>query len=359
MKIIVNYIGINLLKGISLVAVLLLGVDLFFYLINELRFVGTGDYNLFAAIEFIVLTIPRKLYILSPWAALIGSLLVLGSMAKNSELVAMRTAGISVNRIALFGSYYVLGFTMLVFLGGELLAPKIELFAQKRKTLALSQGKTIYTSYGTWIRTGNKFIHVARIKDRNSLHNVTIYELDQNLQLKQSRFAQTAEVINLDDVGNSSWNLKNVTITDFTNGIKLTKLANKKEQNLLDLNILQTANVKHLERLSIKNLITVIRDRLANNLTVIDYKIAFWKKIIQPFSILIMSYLAVPFVLGPLRSSSRGLRLLVGVGLGFVFHLLNALFCPLVTVINFPPSIAVILPPMVFLLLGVYLAVKA
>ena len=72
-----------------------------------------------------------------------------------------------------------------------------------------------------------------------------------------------------------------------------------------------------------------------------------------------MSYLAVPFVLGPLRSCSKGLRLLVGIIVGFLFHLLNALFCPLVTVIDVPPSMAVMLPPIVFLCLSVYLAARA
>lgn len=365
MRIIANYLGINLLKGIFLVAILLLGIDLFFYFINELRFVGTGDYNLLAAVQFIILTIPRKLYIMSPWAALIGSLLVFGSMAKNCELVAMRTAGISPNKIALLSGYYVLLFTVLVFLSGELFAPKIELFAQKRKTLALSRGKAIYTNYGTWIRNGNKFIHVGNIKDHNTLQNITIYELDQSLKLKQASFAKSAELIKIDGSTDSVWDLKNVIITDFgsrikkgSGGVKLSKMLNKQEQNLLDLNILQTANIKHLERLSIKHLATIIQDRLANNLTVIDHKVAFWKKIIQPFSILVMSYLAVPFVLGPLRSCSRGLRLVVGVVLGFIFYLLNALFCPLVSVANFPPSIAIMLPPMIFLALALYLAVR-
>lgn len=363
MKIIAKYIGINILKGICLAAVLLLGVDLLFYFINELRFIGTGDYNLLAAIEFIVLTVPRKLYIMAPWSALIGSLLVLGAMAKNCELVAMRAAGISANKIAWFVSYYVLFFTIIVFLSGELLAPKIELFAQKRKTLALSQGKAMYTSYGTWMRTNNKFIHIAHIKNHNILSKVTIYELDQNFKLKRTKFAETAKLID-----NNIWELQNVLITDLPDNtsrrgspgvIILNKESSQIESNLVDLNILQVTGIKHLERLSIVTLAKVIKDRLANNLTVLDYKVAFWKKIVQPFSILIMSYLAVPFVLGPLRSCSKGLRLLVGIIIGFLFHLLNALFCPLVAVIDVPPSMAVMLPPIFFLCLSVYLAARA
>lgn len=361
MKIIINYIGINLLKGILLVAILLLGIDLLFYFINELRFIGTGDYNLLAAIEFVILTIPRKLYIISPWAALIGSLVVLGTMANNCELVAMRSVGISANKIAIFGSYYVFLFTIVVFLAGELLAPKIELLAQKRKTLAMSRGQAMYTSYGTWVRTGNRFIHIANIRTNKILNKVTIYNLDENFQLKQIKFAETAQLIK-----DNTWELKNIFITIFpelvdntNNTIKLEKINTQIENNLVDVSILQVTNIKHLERLSIITLAKVIKDRVINNLAVVEYKIAFWKKIIQPFSILIMSYLAVPFVLGPLRSCSRGLRLLVGIIVGFLFHLLNALFCPLVTVVNIPPSLAVIVPPMVFLCLSIYLAVRA
>lgn len=368
MQIITNYIGINLLKGILIVVFLLLGIDLFFYFIDELRFVGTGNYNLLAACEFVILTIPRKLYTMSPWAALIGSLLVFGSMAQNCELLFMRTIGISANKIALYGVCYILFFTLIVFIFGELLAPKIELFAQTRKTLALSQGNAVYTSHGIWVKTQNKFIHISTIQDHNILQGITIYELDKDLKLKTSSFAQTAKLITEDKANlNNIWELNNIIVTDFSdvinsknnNTIKLFKLANKQEHNLLDLNILRTANIKHLERLSIKNLVAIIKDRMANNLGIIDYEVAFWKKIVQPFSILIMSYLAVPFVLGPLRSCARGARLLVGVVLGASFYLLNALLCPLTTVINFPPSIAVMLPPIIFLSLAICLAGRA
>jgi lipopolysaccharide export system permease protein len=369
---IINYLGWNLLKGILLVALLLLGIDLFFYFINELRFVGTGDYNFVAVCEFVLLTIPRKIYLISPWAALLGSLLVLGSMAKNNELLFIRTIGVSVNKIALYGGYYIMIFTVSVFIFGELLAPKIEAIAQQRKTLALSKGKAVSTANGMWVRAKNKFIHITKVKDPHTLTDVTVFDLDENLKLKTSSFASVARLSKNSQSDNQTWELQDVIITDFSrvininnnelanqnNRISSEKLATKTETNLLDLNILKVAGVKHLERLSIKNLLLTIKDRLANNLTVIEYQIAFWKKIVQPFSILIMSYLAVPFVMGPLRSCSRGLRLLVGVAVGASFYLLNSLFCPLVTVINFPASIAAILPAAIFLCIGVCLAVK-
>ena len=371
MKIITNYIGWNLLKGILTVAVLLLAIDLLFYFINELRFIGTGNYDLSAACLFVALTIPRKLYIMSPWSALIGSLLALGSMSKNSELLIIRTFGISAHGIALCGSLYVLLFTLMIFCLGEFVAPRVEMFAQTKKTLALSKGNTIYTSYGTWIKNYNNFIHISTVQDYNNLHGITIYYFDEDLNLYKSLVAESARLIE-----KNIWELKKPIVTNFPNNItnkqavyehethgkenniQYIHLETIQEKDLLDLNILQTTNIKHLERLSIQKLVAVIKDRVANGLAVIDYKLAFWKKIIQPFSILIMSYLAVSFVFGPLRSSNKGLRLIVGIALGSSFYLLNALFSPLVTVINFPASLAAIIPSTIFFFLAMYLTVK-
>lgn len=380
MKIIINYIGWNLLKGILLTLVLLLGIDLFFYFVNEVRSIGIGNYNLLKALEFLVFSIPRKLYNISPWAVLIGSLITLGSMAKTQELLFIRSIGISVNQIALYGGIYILFFTICIFIIGEFLAPKIEIFAQKKKTIALSKGNAIYTVSGIWTRKDNKFIHVATIVDQNTLNNITIYEFDSNLYLKKSIFAQTAKFIEDKNckciVECNKWEIKDIIITEFINLLNIdnnidnvnlvspspqvikTKLATMQINDLLDLNILRASNAKNLNRLSINSLFLIIKNRTANNLTVIDYNIIYWKKIIQPFSILIMGYLAVPFVLGPLRSASKGTRLLVGIVIGVIFYLLNALFAPLSTVFHLSPVIAAILPPIIFLCCGIYLSLK-
>ena len=94
MKIINRYIGKQVIIMILVVAVALLGVDLFFYLVNELKFVGRGNYQLSTAFAFIALTIPRKIYIMFPWSALLGTLLALGQLAKSSELVVMRASAV-------------------------------------------------------------------------------------------------------------------------------------------------------------------------------------------------------------------------------------------------------------------------
>lgn len=352
MKIIERYIGSQLIGMVLLVALALLGLDLFFYLINELRFVGTGDYGLSQALVFVALTIPRKIYIMFPWSALIGALLALGNLARNNELVAMRAAAISIHKIslaALKGGLVLI--TIVIFLG-EIVAPATERYAQQIKTRALSNGQTIKTEYGVWARHNYEFVHVDNMID-NTLYNVTKYKLDSELKLQEVITAEQA--LPQDD----RWQLHNISGTRFAGDktenfvLELLNLP-----GLVDLGILETSQIKHLERLSIKRLWNTINHRVAHDLNPHSYRIALWTKIFQPITILVMVYLAIPFVFGSLRQASIGLKLLVGVIVGFSFYLVNAIFAQLSVVIDLSPLVAMAIPPLLFLVGGFLLLSK-
>jgi len=53
------------------------------------------------------------------------------------------------------------------------------------------------------------------------------------------------------------------------------------------------------------------------------YEMAFWGKVVTPLVTLVMMMLAVPFVMGSLRSVSISQRVFVGILVGLGFHLLN------------------------------------
>lgn len=163
MKILDRYIGQNILVTISIVTVALHGVDIFFYFVNELRTVGRGDYTLSVALVFILLSMPRKLYVVFPWAALLGSLLALGNLHKHGELVAMRVANVSVLRIAWAALKAGIILTALMFICGEVVSPYAERSAQNLRTAALSRGQAMQTQSGIWVRHNDEFIHVLSL----------------------------------------------------------------------------------------------------------------------------------------------------------------------------------------------------
>jgi lipopolysaccharide export system permease protein len=348
MKIINKYIGKQVIIMILLVAIALLGVDLFIYLVNELKFVGKGNYHLSTAFAFVALTIPRKLYYLFPWSALLGTLLALGQLAKASELVVMRASAISIHKIAWATLRGALLLTIIAFIFGEVISPVFERVAQQKKIQALSIGKTIQTEHGIWIKNKNEFIHIDAVLEDSRLQQITRYTFNEKLELQEIIYADNAVQVD------NGWLLKNVTGTKFaeesTNQIKQDELF---VSTLLNKEILEVSSVKHLERLALKNLHRIIQQREENGLNVKTYEVAFWTKIFQPFSVLVMVYLVIPFVFGPLRSSSVGLRLLVGIIIGFSFHVINTIGAQLPMVINMPPVIALAVAPTIFCVGGI------
>ena len=48
---------------------------------------------------------------------------------------------------------------------------------------------------------------------------------------------------------------------------------------------------------------------------------AFWSRIARTCAVIMVAILAVPFALGPLRSSGAGARIVIGVLIGIVFFL--------------------------------------
>lgn len=343
MKILDRYIATQMIFVIFLVMFALLGVDVFFYFVNELRYVGKGDYSLLQALLFIALTIPRKIYIIFPWSALLGTLLALGNLSKYSELVAMRVASVSIARIAWSAIKTGIILTTIMFVSGEIISPMTEAFAQRKKTLALSSGQAIHTMFGTWIRHNDQFINIGMVQPGDRLSNITQYNFDEQLQLKEVTSIAIAEK------QADKWALSNINSTKFAvNMITVDKKDNYNVTELLDTEILQASAVKHLERLSLLNLWRVMKSRVAQDLNSTEYELAFWLKVIQPFAVLVMVLLAVPFAFGPLRSASLGLKILVGVLVGFGFHILNSVFGPLTAVTGLAPFLAATLPTMIF-----------
>ncbi len=353
MKILDRYIGMQVILTITVVTVALLGVDVFFYFVNELRSVGKGDYTIGVALTYILLIIPRKLYIIFPWAALLGTLLALGNLGKHSELVAMRAATVSVPRIAWAAIKAGLLLTIFMFICGEVVSPYTEKWAQHKKTIALSQGQALQTQFGTWVRHNNEFIHVGNSENDLQLQDITRYSFNDNMILDEIEHASRARK------ENGHWELQDVKGTKFTKDFIIPENNQRKIiYELLDSEVLQTASVKHLECLTLIKLWRVIKSRVAQDLNAVEYQRAFWLKMMQPVAALVMVFLAVPFAFGPLRSSSMGLKLVIGILIGFGFHTLNSIFGPLTAVVGLSPMLAAMIPATIFLMFGYFMLLR-
>ena len=179
------------LASLSIFAALFIFIDF----IAELDSVGKYHYGLTQALWFVVLSTPERLYELSPSAILLGGLISLGAMAANSELVAMRAAGITITRIIRSVLQAGLPLVIVVVFLGEVVAPKTTPAANAMRAVALEKNVLSGNNNNIWAKDGNRYINVKEILPNMRLKDVAIYQIDSDRQLTKSTFARQANYI--------------------------------------------------------------------------------------------------------------------------------------------------------------------
>ena len=130
-----RYIQRNILLGTLAALLLLVGLALFFTLVRELDNVGKGAYGIAQVIKYLMLVIPAKIVEFLPLAILLGSMLSLGAMASNSELIAMQASGITLRRLLAAVLQAALIAAAISFLLASWVVPDSEASARKVKSL--------------------------------------------------------------------------------------------------------------------------------------------------------------------------------------------------------------------------------
>ena len=88
--------------------------------------------------------------------------------------------------------------------------------------------------------------------------------------------------------------------------------------NFIDKNLIMIKTDKS-ESLSLSDVIKNISYLEQNNLDSDIQKKIFWEKLFQPFSAVIMLFLALPFIFGKLRSTQTSKRIIIGLFIGIAF----------------------------------------
>jgi lipopolysaccharide export system permease protein len=292
---------------------------------------------------------PKRVYELLPIAALLGSVLGLGSLASQSELVAMRSAGMTVsaiNRSVLMVAIILFVFALFV---GEVIRPSAEQHAREAKSLAQSGTVGTRSEHGFWTRDGNHFNHIQRILPDGKFEGISIYEFDEVNRLRIVTKAETATY----DV--DTWILSDVVQSTLDeSGVEVRSVEHARWRSQLNPGMLNIVIVPP-EFLPLWSLVEYVAYLKLNHQAVEQYQMAFWMKLMMPLSSAVMVFLAVPFIFGPLRSSSMGGRILIGSLAGIGFHLVNQTFQHIGLVFGILPWLAASLPTVLFAGVGIYM----
>lgn len=347
MKIIHRYIGKTIVSTTALVVFVLLGMEAFIEITHEFPDIGTGYYGLVQVFAYVPMILPLDIYQLFPMAGLLGSIIGLGLLATHSELIVMRASGISITEITWAVIKAAIFLTIIMLVIGELAAPLLQQKADINKTEALSGGQTLLTRQGVWSKDRNNFIHINKISSYGHLEGITRYNIDENSgKLKLISIAQSA------DYKDNQWTFNNVEQTNFDDtNISIEKMNTQQWDMRLKPRFLGVTEMESDKR-SLRELARDIRYTKQSGLNATAPEFKFWQRIFQPLATIVMIILAIPFVFGPLRTVSMGLRMLAGTVMGFGFYILNQFVGPVATVYQIPPLIAALLPTLLFATLG-------
>ena len=346
MNILQRYIALNVVTSTLLVLFVLLGLYTFMDFITELDDLGVGNYHLPQIASYIGMTTPKRIYELLPVAALLGSVIGLGNMASQSELVAIRAAGMSVKQINKAVLFVAIGIMLLAVVIGEVIRPVTEQKALEAQSFAQTGTAGIRTVHGFWTRDDNHFNHIGNINADGSFSDITIYEFDGQNQLRVLTKAKSAVY------ENREWLLSDVIQSHLSkDGVNIRSVTHANWRSQLNPGMLNIVVVPP-EFLPVWDLLAYIEYLQTNHQAVASYKLAFWTKVMMPLSSAVMVLLAVPFIFGPLRSSPIGGRILVGSLIGIGFHLFNQSFQQMGLVFGMAPWFAAALPTALFAMIA-------
>jgi lipopolysaccharide export system permease protein len=310
------------LRGVAAVLAVLVVVTSVMELVAQLNDVGTGDYGFQQAAAYIGLRIPRAIFATLPIAALIGALLSLGNLAVHRELIVMRASGVS--SWQLLSAVGLAGFVLavLMVLLGESLAPSLGAYAVEMRTRAMHEEVAAGNRQATWLREGDRIVSLRRqAGDLGYGSGVLLFELGPEQSLKQLARADSADV---DE--NNRWVLANYAETSFEDGGVATRTERvSRESHGLNPDLLALSVVRE-DLLDTPSLVRYIDYLRANGLDAHRYLVAYWSRLANVASVVVMTVLALPFVFGGLRSAGAGARLLVGLIIGLTWYVAGEVF---------------------------------
>ena len=307
------YIVRQLLGMTAIVALAMLAIQSFITLVTEADETGKNGFGWLELAQTTLLGMPAGLALLMPIVAMIGTLMGLGVLASQSELTAMRAAGLSNLRIAMATLIAGAVLGAAGWLVSDEIAPRATQLAESIKSGGSDGGVS-----SVWLRDGNDVLRIRKLVAEDRAESVEIYRLDAGLKLQSLLSAERAEY------ADGAWQLSGVRETRFdANGgatgsdAPTSRWSGSVTPNVLRLYLLE-ANA-----LTVAGLNRLIDYLDANQLDAQKDELQLWTKLIEPLTIMAMAAFALPFAFGSLRDAGAGQRLLIGILLGVGFYVIN------------------------------------
>jgi len=343
-----KYLMRTILTSTLLVLVVLLALAALFEFIGQLDNVE-GGFGIPQALLYALLRLPQLMFEMLPIAALIGALLGLGGLANNSELVVMRTAGLSIAQLAGMVALSGVVLTIITALIGEFIGPPLDYFARNMRNESRLEQENRNLGNAAWVKDGPVMLNLERVNSEFEFGSIYMFRFNSDKSLQSIARAENSGI---DD--DDQWVLENYRETRFENDeVQVVESTREVESFEVNSELLGITLVKPVS-LSARGLLSYIRYLKKNDMTAVRYEMELWSRIATTSTVVIMPVLALAFVFGSLRRSGSGGRLMIGVLIGLGYFLASETLANSGQVFNLNPAVVTWLPTMALLLVTLF-----
>jgi lipopolysaccharide export system permease protein len=305
---------------------------------------GNGDAELW---RYVGLRIPLLAARFLPFSVLLGTLIAFVGLNQNSEVVAMKAAGISAHQMLAPLIIASLGVSVLAFAFNETVVVNS---ARVVNAWSDNDYKPVPPDSGilsnAWVNHGGDLVRARVAAGKGTAfraEGVTIYQRD-NGAIRRIIDAERAAP------DGAQWRLENVRIYDSTMNF-VRKVPAMEGLAGLTPDQLRLAQVDPDET-SFVQLAAKISEMRAAGKPTAEARAGLWHKISGPLSIVLMPLLAAVAAFGLARSGQVLLRASVGMALGFAYFVADNFSLAMGNVGAYPPVLAAWAPFFLFLLVG-------
>ncbi|KKI17809.1 MULTISPECIES: LPS export ABC transporter permease LptG [Sphingomonas] len=297
--------------------------------------------------QYMSLRVPQIIARFLPFSVLLGTILTLITMNQNSEIVALKSSGMSAHQVLAPLITASLAIAAISFVFNDRVV--------SRATATLSQWQKV--NYGTlpidrgdrsnvWVRTGDDLIEVDQIRGRGDaarLGGVTLYERDGG----KLRTIITAPAGRRSGDG---WAIGPAKRFDVATGqqrdvgtIVIARGVTPDQFTLSSVNA---------DGLSFRALNEAIDDLAAAGRPTAALEGSLWHKLSGPLSSVLMPLLGAVAAFGIARSGKLFVRAVIGMALGFAYFVADNFALAMGNLGAYPPFLAAWAPFLLFLLIG-------
>jgi lipopolysaccharide export system permease protein len=311
-------------------------------------------------VSLILYQLPKVMFLMTPVAVLLSTLLTIGMLSRNNEVVAMKASGIPLFRAVAPILAVAAGLSAVIFWANESVIPycnttaeyiKDVRIAKKPEAPALKHDKL-------WFRgPEGEIINLGLVEFKQNIptcYSVTFYKLDDAFNLTER--VDAAEM----DWVDGGWVLKSGTVYGFgdTGRIKMTRFDEKKV-NLPE----GPEDFKRVDKLSdemtyteLRKYITRLREKGYNPL---KYVVDLYGKTSFTLANIIMVVVAAPFSLRGSRSGGMAVSVGVCVVIAISYWLIYSFSISLGHAGRFPPLFSAWVANLIFGFTGLFMYIHS